>query len=45
MGRYVIYCVICGGPLETIYNNAGIQDGYEERILPIKVTEVGNQPS
>lgn len=41
MGRSVVYCGICGGPLENVYNNVHIHAEYDERILPSNMTEVG----
>ena len=41
MGRSVIYCALCGGPLEDVYNSVDIHESFDERFLPSSETKVG----
>ena len=41
MGRSLVYCAICDGPLENVYNNVDIHDRYDKKFLLEGETEVG----
>ncbi len=40
MGRAVVYCAVCGGPLEDINISPDVYGEYDENVLPKVQTKV-----